>query len=339
MGIFPNRKIVVSKLVSISPNSKQMKKFFKLLVTGLAMSSMMILQAENLPDLFHNRGQWEEMSISYVNIHIGLDKPFSVLHISDTHLTEAYPHESEKKRTISKARTATFGGLQANALATSMKWAERYCDYVVHTGDLIDYQSEANYDLVKKYLGENCIFSVGNHEFSPEMWLSEIPETKTEQYKSYTRDDIEAVYCIDSKFQSRVVNGVNFVAIDNVYGTVTPSQVERFDQELEKGLPIVLCMHVPFFSDDMWRANVKYWANGGAKFYDAVAPQPSGDYLALQSDKTTREFISRLKKEPLLKAILAGHIHFSYQENFSPTAKQYITGPNFLFVGTEFLFD
>ncbi|MBO4942886.1 MAG: metallophosphoesterase [Muribaculaceae bacterium] len=316
-----------------------MEKLFRFLVTGLAMSSMMTLQAENVPDAFHNRGQWEEMSISYVNVHIGLEAPFSVLHISDTHLTEAYPDESENKRAISKDRTATFGGLQADALARSLNWADRYCDFVVHTGDMIDYQSEANYDLVKKYSGENRILCVGNHEFSPEMWLSEIPESKTEQYKSYTRDEIDRVYKIDSKFQSRVVNGVNFVAIDNVYGTVTPAQVELFDKELAKGLPIVLCMHVPFFSDDMWRANVKYWARGGAKFRDAGIPQPSGDYLAQQSDKTTKEFISRLKNETFLKAILAGHIHFSYQERFSPTANQYVAGPNFLYTGTEILFD
>lgn len=57
------------------------------------------------------------------------------------------------------------------------------------------------HDVAKKYLGDNLIISVGNHEFSPEMWLSEIPEERTELYKSYTRDEINSVYGIDSKFQ------------------------------------------------------------------------------------------------------------------------------------------
>lgn len=297
------------------------------------------VSAEDTLEMFSKRGQWEQMNISYANIHIGLEKPFSVLHISDTHLSGVYPHESDRKRNLSRDRTQTFGGLQADALAASMDWAGRYCDYVVHTGDLIDFQSEANYDVAKKYLGDNLIISVGNHEFSPEMWLSEIPEERTELYKSYTRDEINSVYGIDSKFQSKTVNGVNFVAIDNVYGTVTPNQVKRFNQEIKKGLPIVLCMHVPFFSDEMWRANERYWTRGGAKFRDASVPRPKGDYMAQQTDKTTREFIAALKKEPLLKAILAGHIHIGYQEEFSPTATQYVAGPNFMFSGREILFD
>ena len=38
-------------------------------------------------------------------------------------------------------------------------------DYVIHTGDLVDFQSRANFDLVKKYWGETVFGSMGNHEF------------------------------------------------------------------------------------------------------------------------------------------------------------------------------
>ncbi len=43
-----------------------------------------------MPEIFSNRGRRERMSISYGVVHIGLEKPFSVLHISDSHLTEAF---------------------------------------------------------------------------------------------------------------------------------------------------------------------------------------------------------------------------------------------------------
>ena len=66
--------------------------------------------------------------------------------------------------------------------------------------------------------------------------------------------------------------------------------------------------------------------------------QVTADYLAQKEDKTTREFISYLKQEPLLKAILAGHLHITVEEQFSPTARQYVVAGNFLLHGREVLF-
>ena len=67
--------------------------------------------AEDRPEVVPSRGKRERLSLSYSTVHIGLEKPFSVLHISDSHLTAAYPHENEKKLTLNKKRTTTFGDL------------------------------------------------------------------------------------------------------------------------------------------------------------------------------------------------------------------------------------
>ena len=52
----------------------------------------------------------------------------------------------------------------------------------------------------------------------------------------------------------------------------------------------------------------------------------------------TRGFIEYLRKEPLLKAILAGHEHVTIQDRFSETADEYVVGANFLFAAREVLF-
>ena len=36
--------------------------------------------------------------------------------------------------------------------------------------------------------------------------------------------------------------------------------------------------------------------------------------------------------------ILAGHLHFTMQDGFSPTARQYVVGGNYMFHGQEVLF-
>jgi len=319
----------------------QRRTFLKQLAgTGalIAVSDLPAFSTEKSEKFFPQRGKFERLTLRYATVKIGLEKPFSVLHISDTHLAEAYSHESGNKRLLSEKRNTTFGGFQETALADTLAWAKQNVDFVIHTGDLIDWQSEANFDLVRKYFGNALFGSLGNHEYSPDMWLSEPKESHDEGFKDLTREKLQNVFPFDVRLASQVVNGVNFVTLDDVYGYVTESQVEAFRKEAAKKLPIVLCMHVPFYTEELWRTNVRFWSHANEHFTSAEIPTAAGDYKAQQDDKVTADFIKYLKKEPLLKAILAGHVHFFHDEQFSRTARQYTTGPNYLFSGEEILF-
>ncbi|MBO4625185.1 MAG: metallophosphoesterase [Bacteroidales bacterium] len=318
----------------------QRRSFLKSLAgTGaLIATSQLPSWGKDRPEVFPERGTWERLSLSYAVVNIGLERPFSVLHLTDSHLAAAYPEENEKKQRLHIRRTQTFGGHQEEALRDALDWAKERVDYIVHTGDLIDWQSEENFDLVRKYFGEGLIGSVGNHEFNPDMWLSEPAEEHTEAFKDLTRARIQEVYPFDVRFASQVANGVNFVTLDDVYGYVTQEQVDQFKEEVKKGLPIVLCMHVPFFTDNIWRADKRFWLNTGKMNGNGALPEPSGDYKVQLEDSVTRDFIAWLKQEPLLKCILAGHLHISVEDQFSPTCRQYVTAGGFLFHGREVIF-
>ena len=318
----------------------QRRTFLKSLAgTGaLIATSQLPSWGKDRPEVFPERGTWERLSLSYAVVNIGLERPFSVLHLTDSHLAAAYPEENEKKQRLHIRRTQTFGGHQEEALRDALDWAKDRVDYIVHTGDLIDWQSEENFDLVRKYFGEGLIGSVGNHEFNPDMWLSEPAEEHTEAFKDLTRARIQEVYPFDVRFASQIANGVNFVTLDDVYGYVTPEQVNRFREEVKKGRPIVLCMHVPFFSDNIWRADMRFWQKTGKMEGNGTLPKPSGDYKMQLEDPVTRDFIAYLKQEPLLKCILAGHLHISVEDQFSPTCRQYVTAGGFLFHGREVIF-
>ena len=278
-------------------------------------------------------------ALQYVHVNLGLEKPFSVLHISDTHLSAAYPTECEDLRRVSKERTECFGGMQEVALATSLYWAQRDCDYVVHTGDLVDFQSEANIDLVRKYLGaEFCAFgAIGNHEYECRRAKSGGLKSGTAAYNEAARAALKDAYPFDLTFASKVINGVNFVMLDNVFGTVTRSQADRFVAEVGKGLPIILCMHVPFFTDWLWRASCRYWKYRHRKFRNGPV-DPTGDFKAQQNDRTTADFIAYLKSVPLLRGILTGHLHVGIIGRFSKTAMEYVVGGNYAFNAQEVLF-
>ena len=304
---------------------------------GLVAVSSLPSFAKDDPSVFPERGRFERLALAYHHIDVGATSPFSILHISDTHFTAAYPHEPESKQNSRVRRTRTFGGHQEEALRDSLAWAKENVDYVLHTGDLIDWQSEANFDMMRKFFGDNTIAAVGNHEF----YTYDPGEKHTwqEPFKEHSWPLLKDVCPMDPRFSSHVINGVNFICIDDVFGTVQVDQVERFHAEVKKGLPIFLCMHVPFITPYIWRAQRKFW-NGGdeRKFRSASIPAAGGDYKRQQDDVTTRDFIAYLKSEKLLKGILAGHLHITVQDRFSPTAMQYVVGGNFLFHGQEITF-
>jgi len=291
------------------------------------------------PSVFPQRGKYERLMLGYIRIDAGATKPFSVLHVSDTHLTSAYPNESLNKQRLALWRTRTFGGRQEEALRDSLAWAKENVDFVLHTGDLVDWQSEDNFDQARAALEAIDLASVGNHEYTPEMWMSEPKCTNDEAYKALTGGELKKGFGDrDLSFSAKTLNGVTFVTVDDVYGTVTDVQVERFRAEAKKGLPIILCMHVPFYTDHIWTAHEVFWKRSGGKYTTAAVPEARGDYAAQLRDKTTQDFISYLKTEPLLKGILAGHLHIDVNDRFSPTAMEYVVGGNFMFHGQQVLF-
>lgn len=299
---------------------------------GAAFASAAALPAlADNPALFPGRGRFERLSLASQHIHAGAEKPFSLLHISDTHLTAAYPSEGEWTRNQAFLRSRTFGGRQEEALKDSLAWAKQHVDFVVHTGDLIDLQSKANFDLVRKYYGEAGVSmtgSLGNHEFYHGQ------KTETEASKGETRGIVQSAFPFDVSFQSRVVNGVNFVTLDNVYGYVTADQIAKFETEVKKGLPTILCMHCPIHTERIARAAARYWRKTDLKGIPDMRNYVRG-YRKGGKRTDTQEFYAYLEAQPLLKAILAGHIHVTVADRFSPTAIEYVVGGNFLFHGQE----
>jgi len=312
------------------------RTFLKSALSVGALAAVSRLPAQPVAEKgpFPTRGVYERMNITTVRVEAGAVQPFSVLHISDTHLTDAYPDEDQWKQRLKARSTAHFGGCQEDALRESVAWAKANCDYLVHTGDIMDWHSRKNLDLVRRHLGTVTIGSLGNHEYTLYHYLSR--EAGVNKSPAEIREILKPYFPFDLTFSSQVVNGVNFVSLDDALGRVTVEQADRFKAEVAKGYPIILLKHVPFYTDFIWTATAKYWASG-THYRTTGAPARRGSAELQKSDPVTRDFIAYLKTVRELKAILAGHEHFTVQDRFSPTAMEYLVGGNYLFCGQEVL--
>ena len=279
------------------------------------------------------------IKIKTIEIDAGAEKEFSVLHISDSHLALADERNDERKVKLSTKRTKIFGNSYA-VIEAQRNFAKENDLTIVHTGDLIDFVSEANIECAAKLFSEGkWIVCAGNHEYS--LYVGEAREDAAYRAQSY--DKLQRVYPNDLTFYSRVVNGINFVTLDNGYYKFSKEQFARMKAEVKRGLPIVMVCHNPLYTPELCDYSLKkskgkaaYLVGVPRKITDTYAhkPQPKGEEwrnrtVQQRTDKTTMRFVKWLKKQEELKAILCGHCHYNYKTQFSPTAVQYITGAGY----------
>ncbi|MBQ6619759.1 MAG: metallophosphoesterase [Thermoguttaceae bacterium] len=276
-----------------------------------------------------------ELKITPLTIPLPIEREFTALHISDTHLVYADQRDSERQRTHALERLEVFGGRPLEMLQASLRYAEEKGELLLHTGDMIDYVTAKNLDLTREaFAGRDCFASAGNHDFYPTQ--GDGPR-EDEEYKAIAYDKVQAVFPNNLRFSSRVIGGVNFVVFDDVFYYVADDLVDRFKAEAAKGLPIVAMCHCPLYTRELFEYCAGSNRDGVAYIVGAsdeeMAHYPKWcfqwGYNEQRTTPATGAFLDYLREEKALKAILCGHLHFPWQGRFSETATQYIAGGNF----------
>ena len=175
------------------------------------------LTAAELPlPALAKRGPIPPLKVEAFEIPVGAAKPFGALQVSDTHIVRVDTRDDARKMKLAAGRS--FAPFAEHYLDEAISLAKTQGDLLLHTGDLIDFVSAANLDLVEAHFaGSDWFVSAGNHEFS--QYVGEAKEDAA--YKRQSYDRVQAAYPNDLTFCSRVVNGVNFVSLDDVYYNVT----------------------------------------------------------------------------------------------------------------------
>ena len=260
------------------------------------------------------------MDIRKLKIKVGAKRPFSMLHISDSHLVLTDSRNDEKKAQLAKFRNREFpwAALYHERL---IAYANKNHLPIIHTGDMIDFLSEMGLDyVVEAFSRGEWITSCGNHEFANYMgWFG--PEKEDAEFQSKYFTQVQEAFPDNLSFTARVINGVNFITLDDSFYFITQEQWDNVAAEFAKGLPVVMMMHIPFYTPKLY----DHTSHGGKKFsYLCGAPSDTE-----REDTLTQLFVKWLKEQPQLKAILTGHLHEFWQEQFSHTAVQYVVGGAF----------
>lgn len=260
-------------------------------------------------------------------LEIGLEKPVKLLHVTDTHLCDLDERDDDRKRWILR-NDSVEGNKQY--FREAIEYCNENCDLLVHTGDTFSLVSPRSMEVVREHfaLCKNYLAIAGNHEFSNyggEAW-------EDIAYKMTNYQRVRRGLGYDLLFASKQIGGVNVVGIDDGYYQVEPWQVWRLQQEVKKGLPIVLMMHVPLYEEGLYQESVAVWEKMGLGAAlmgcDEEHLMSFNEFRAVQQRPTddTLRFIDYVNSEPLIKCILTGHIHFNHECYLPGGALQIVTG-------------
>lgn len=263
-------------------------------------------------------------------IYIGIEKPFKFLQITDTHL--AIDDEEKISNRWQCFESPENRGQIERYFLEALEYAKDNNLFIVHTGDLLDFLSEANYKFVDEHFYDvDYIYAAGNHDFCH--FVGEAKEDHAYKWEMIKRSAPH--FKSNLYFDSRVINGVNFVTLDNSYYLMTDGQIDLLKAEAAKGYPIILCMHVPLYDEKMpiGKSGIAYVV--GAP--DELLHTYSEDRRLQQTpDEATLRAIDYIKSEPLIKALVTGHTHKNHEGTLDNGVTQYMTDGSFAGYVREF---
>lgn len=246
-----------------------------------------------------------ELNIVKSELKIGAKLPFKLLHVTDSHIALDDPGQD-------------FGRFKL--FPKAQRFFEETAEYakennipILHTGDFIDFTSNANLKYIDEHLAPlDYMYAAGNHDFCHRVgFATEDDEYKRRQMK-LTAPHIRS----NLHFDSRVISEVNIVTLDNSYYLMTDGQIDLLRAEAAKGLPMILAMHNPIFTKEyadmiLGEGNECAYLMGAPDEYTSKYPEHRR--LQQTPDAATLRAIDYILGEPLIKAVVVGHLHRNYE--------------------------
>ena len=256
-------------------------------------------------------------------IAAGAREPFSFLQASDTHLTRADARDNPLKNELAVRRADSFPDSEPGYRALMDRPSD---ELIIHTGDLIDFVSEANLDAAMALSAtHDLLFAAGNHEFS--QYVGEAFEDG--RYREQSLEKVQACFRNPVRFAVREKNGLMLVSMDNGYYLLENWQLASLRRVASFGRPILLFLHTPLYEESLARKAMEEQGNPCAYLMgapeDLCAGYPDDRRIQQTPDGVTRAACRYILSEPLIRAVFAGHMHYDAECMLTPTLPQFVT--------------
>jgi predicted MPP superfamily phosphohydrolase len=249
----------------------------------------------------------------------GLNKPFNVMQITDSHISCDNDSDSEYETYSARMNRAY---ISVNHFRTNEKVTPLQCfedlmgiaqkanvELIALTGDIVNYPSATAVEAVRNLVagsGIPHIYVAGNHDWHYEGMKGSANELRQE----WCERRLKPLYSGNSMFcSSLVVNGINMITIDNSTYQITEEQLEFYRQQKARPEPILIFSHIPYYMPSLriccghpdWGATV----DGNFEIERRERWPEAGN------SSCTEAFIQELMTTDRLAGIFTGHWHQS----------------------------
>ena len=259
----------------------------------------------------------------------GLEKATTLLHITDSHLN-ATDLRVGTDIFEESYRTYVFDELETKMhFERTLEYANRLqADCVVLTGDIVNGATQGNTDYLESRLStlrSPYLYTFGNHdwEYPGKPWGG---ATRSEHHGAFRR-----LMQTDPFAQSVVAGGINLVAIDNSTYQVSEAQLAFMKEQLARGLPTLLFMHIPIYVPSLLEDVMKKWHAPIMMAAECWDEEARRRWMVGETEPSTAEFFRLLNDNPHenLIGVFCGHVHFPHRDAFGRGSVQYVTKHGF----------
>lgn len=265
-----------------------------------------------------------------------LQKNFTVLQISDSHIS--CDNENDKEHEIYSKRMGTAFPtvkhyktqervLPLEGFAALLDMAkESNVDLLALTGDIINYPSVSAVDAVLSLVKATKIpyfYTAGNHDWHYEGMNGSADQLRAE----WIEKRLKPLYTDNPMYSSTIMNGLNFVTIDNSTYQVNSEQLAFYKKQLRKPEPIVLFVHIPLFMPTLGTGSSGHpgWGYDVDNGYEIERRER---WPKSGNKPSTNLFLEEVMNTQKLIGIFTGHYHKSTVLNYN-NKQQYISGAAF----------
>ena len=261
------------------------------------------------------------LSFDETKVHIPeLASDYEIWFLSDTHIIVEDGSEDEQILAYAEERKPGFeneSGYSSAVIFSQFidKANEQKPDLVLLGGDIIDFPSEANVAFLTSELGRlevPYMMTYGNHDWTfPWEYMT---ETGWNTYRPML-EEVMTDDCLE--LEDLVV-----VAVDNSSNQADAASLITLKQAYELNKPILVLSHVPLSTEALIARAKEDWGSPvtlGMQVHGGIAP----------NEASTELWNMTHEEESLIKAVLAGHVHFAYEEALDEATVEIITDAGF----------
>ena len=248
-----------------------------------------------------------------------INESIKVIHIADTHLFKdderGIPYQKYSSR-MAKAYNQTIHFQTQKVINPEVAFEEAlayakavHADVITLIGDIFSFPSEAAIEWVLSKLKETTIpyiYIAGNHD-----WHYEGMEGTLESLRdTWIENRLLPLYQGNNPLMAAYeIKGIRFIAIDNSTYQINEEQLTFFKGQVEKGLPMVLLVHIPMYAPGKQISFGCGNPNWGAATDRNYELEKRPKWPESGHTQTTLSFHKQVFNAPNLLGIFAGHIH------------------------------